>query len=292
MLRIAPLALLLTLALWQSASAQPSPDRTTAPAFDTSRIVTIGGAVTEIVHALGLGDRVVATDRSSTFPKSVQRRPRLSYFRESSAEGILSARPSLVLATRDMGPPAVADQVRSAGVDVLMLDEATTPQAAAARIRIIARALDRREQGEVLVRRMQTELSAAQAMRPAKAPRVLFVYARGASTLLVAGDGTSAQAVVELAGGVNALSGFDGFRPLTAEAVVTAAPDVIVLPEGGLESIGGVDGLLRLPGLALTPAAQSRRVVTVDDALLLSFGPRLGEGVRALAQALSNAPAN
>lgn len=294
MVRSLFVALLLSAVLAQFGHAQPSSNsaRATKAAFDASRIVTIGGAVTEIVHALGMGDRVVATDRSSTFPESVLRKPRLSYFRESSAEGILSARPSLVLATDAMGPPAVAGQVRAAGVDVVMLDDATTSEQAAARIRAIALALDRRERGEQLVRRMQAELADARAMRPARAPRVLFVYARGSGTLLVAGDETSAQSVVEMAGGINALTGFDGFKPLTAEAVVTAAPDVIVLPRRGLESIGGIDGLLRLPGLSLTPAAKSRRVVTVDDALLLSFGPRLGEGVRALARALSSTPTN
>ncbi len=288
--RLTPLLLLMCLFGSQLAFGQPQ--QRTAPAVDASRIVTVGGAVTEIVYALGLGNNVVATDRASTFPAAVHRKPRLSYFLTSSAEGILSQSPTLVLATSTMGPPNVAGQLRAAGVDLRLLDDATTPQAAAARIRAIARALDRTEQGEALVREMQAELAAARAMRPAKAPRVLFVYARGAGSLFVAGEATSAQSVVELAGGVNAVTGFDGFRPLTAEAVVTSAPDVIVLPAKGLESIGGIDGLLRLPGLALTPAAKSRRIVTVDDALLLSFGPRLGEGVRALAEQLSSGAPN
>ena len=130
---------------------------------------------------------------------------------------------------------------------------------------------------------MRSELAAVE---PVAGVRALFVYARGAGVVLVSGTGNAADAVLGLAGAENVVTAFPDFRPLTAEAVADASPDVIVIPERGLESVGGVDGLLRQPGLAQTPAGRARRVVTVDDALLLGFGPRVGEGVRVLAEKL------
>jgi iron complex transport system substrate-binding protein len=112
---------------------------------------------------------------------------------------------------------------------------------------------------------------------------VLFIYARGGGTLMVGGTGTPAAAMIRLAAGENAVSAFDGFKPLTAEAVTTAAPDVILVPSRGLATLGGVDGLVAQPGIALTPAGKARRVVAMDDLLLLGFGPRLGSAVRELA---------
>jgi iron complex transport system substrate-binding protein len=111
---------------------------------------------------------------------------------------------------------------------------------------------------------------------------VLFVYARGAGTLMVSGGGTSAAEMLRLAGATNAVQGFEGFRPLTAEAVVAARPDIVLLPSRGLASLGGVEAVLKLPGMALTPAGRARRVVALDDTLLLGFGPRLADAVEQL----------
>ena len=121
---------------------------------------------------------------------------------------------------------------------------------------------------------------------------MLFVYARGPSTLLVGGGGTAADAMIRLAGGTNAASGFDGYKPLTAEAAVAAAPQVILVTTSGLESVGGTDGLLDLPGLALTPAGKARRVVAMDDLYLLGFGPRVAGAMAALADQLRDKPAS
>ncbi|ARA93235.1 hypothetical protein AWN76_008730 [Rhodothermaceae bacterium RA] len=253
---------------------------------DTRRLVTLGGAITEIVYALGLGDRVVAADASSLYPPDVLEKPRLGYYRQASAEGILAQRPTLVVAPEGLGPPAVIEQLRAAVVPVLLLEEAHTVEAAVHRIRTLARALGRDATGEQIVARMEAELAAARPQQGAVPPRVLFIYARGAGLVNVAGRATAADAVIRLAGGENVVTAYEGYRPLTAEAAVAAAPEVIVVPQRGLESLGGVDGLLRQPGLALTPAGRQRRVVAVDDALLLSFGPRLGEGVLRLSRAL------
>ena len=248
--------------------------------------MTIGGPVTETVYALGLGERVVGTDASSLYPAEILDGPRLDYFRQTSAEGVLSLSPTLVLAVEGTGPPGVVEQIRAAGVPVVLTPEVSTVEDAERRLLAIGRLLDREDAARGLAERMRDELAAAEALRPSPTPRALFVYARGAGTLLVSGTGNPADAVLRLAGAENTVTAFEGYRPLTAEAVAGAAPDVIVLPEKSLESIGGLDGLFALPGMAQTPAAAARRVVTVDDALLLSFGPRLGQAVAELARGL------
>ena len=257
-------------------------------ALDLARIVTIGGPVTETVYALGLGDRVVGADRSSLYPEAVLALPRLDYFRQTSAEGVLSLRPTVVLAVEGTGPPGVAEQIRSAGVPVVVLGEPTSMAAAEARVERLGRLLGRASQADSLIGVMRRDVAAAET--PAAAPRALFVYARGARVVLASGVGNAADAMLRLAGAENAVSGYEGFRPLTAEAAAKAAPDVIVVPAAGLESLGGTDALVALPGLAQTPAGRSRRVVAVDDALVLGFGPRVGQGVRALAEGLASEP--
>ncbi len=257
--------------------------------FDTSRLVTLGGPVTEVVFALGLGERIAGVDASSTHPVAATRLPQVGYQRTLAAEGVLSLRPSAILATSEAGPPAAIAQLKSSGVPLLIFAGEPTPEAAQARIRAIARALGREQKGEALVRAMQQDLEAARraARRSAgRAPRVLFLYARGGNTLMVAGRDNAADTMIRLAGATNAVTGYEGYKPLTAEAAVAAAPEVILVPGAGLASVGGVEGLLQLPGLALTPAGQARRVVAMDDLYLLGFGPRLGKATRELAERL------
>ena len=258
-----------------------------APAtVDTSRVVTLGGPVTETVYALGLGDRVVGTDRSSLYPAEILDKPRLGYFRQTSAEGVLSLDPTLVLALDESGPPGVLAQIEAAGVPVVRAPSPRTVEGAVARLEALGALLGRASQADSLVARMVADLEAAEAVRPATPPRALFVYARGAGLVQVLGRDTPADLVLQLAGAENA-AGVEGTVPLTAEAVAAARPDVVVIPERGLESLGGPDGLFAQPGLAQTPAGAARRVVAVDDALLLGLGPRLGEGVEALARGLA-----
>jgi len=261
--------------------ALPAQSQSTA---DTSRIVTVGGSVTEIVYALGAGDQVVGVDASSVYPEAATEKPSVGYFRQLPAEGVLSLDPSLVLALEGTGPPTVLDQLRSAGVRTEVITDAPTVASAEQKIRTIAELLGRTAQGDTLVQQMKRDVAEAQALREdaSSTPRVLFIYARGSGSMNVAGRGTTAEAMIELAGARNAITGFEGFKPMTAEAVVSAAPDVLLLLTRGLDSVGGVDGLLEQPGIALTPAGENRRIVAMDDLLMLGFGPRLGTAVKEL----------
>lgn len=259
---------------------------------DSSRIVSLGGTITEIVFALGAGERVVGVDASSSFPETVNQLPKVAYHRRLSAEGVLSLRPTLVIATTEAGPPEAIQQLKSAGVTVLVLPHDPTVENAIANIERIATALNVQARGTELIQSLKKELSQVQSAIPQTAAqaKILFLYARGQGTLMVAGQDTGADTMIGLAGGANAVQGYSGYKPLTSEAAVAAAPDVILLMDSGLESVGGAQGLWQLPGLALTPAGQQGRVLSMDGLFLLGFGPRLGQAVLALNQALYDVP--
>lgn len=264
----------------ESAPAASVDDDSQAP----KRIVSLGAGVTEIVYALGHGERVVAADKTSKYPDAAASKATLGFFRRISAEGVLAASPDVVLAGEGTGPPTAVDQLRSAGTRIVEVPGVVTLDDARARIRAIANVLGATERAKALIRKMDADLEAvATATSGKEAPKVLFVYARGGGVMMVAGTGTSAGTVVEAAGGELAAPDHEGFRPLTAEAVVQVQPDVILLTTGGLEAMGGVDGVLAAPGIAATPAGKARAVHAVDDHLLLGMGPRTGEAVRTLA---------
>jgi iron complex transport system substrate-binding protein len=258
---------------------------------DASRVVSLGSAVTEIVVALDQTDRLVGVDSTSTYPAgALEGIPQTGSVRELSSEGVLSLNPSLVIGTVDMGPPEVIEQIESAGVAVAIVPEDDSIAGSAARVRFIAELLRAQEQAsEVIasIESQESELLQLIADVPVdERPSVLFIYARGAGTVLVSGVGTSADAIIQLAGGRNALAGFGGYRPLTPEAAVTANPDYILLTSSGLASLGGVEGLGAVPGIAQTEAYEAGRVLAYDDIYLLSFGPRAASAALEFAEAL------
>lgn len=253
------------------------------------RVVCVGGALTEIVYALGAGDRLVAVDSTSVYPAEASALPQVGYQRTLSAEGILAQTPDLLIATADAGPPTVLRQIRDAGVPVESVPVGYSPQAVDDKVRRVAAALGLAAQGEALRKRvaegwrtLQGQLSA-----PPTRPRVLFILAHSGPALMVAGSNTAAHAMIELAGGVNAVGDTSGYKPLSPEAIIGAAPEVILITDEGLASVGGKAALLRKAGLAQTPAARSGRVIAMNALLLLGFGPRTPDAANQLAQALA-----
>ena len=251
-------------------------------------MLPLGGPVTETVYALGAGNEVIGTDTSSVYPEAATKLPQVGYQRTLAAEGILSLQPDLVLATDEAGPASVLDQLRAAGVQVVLVPSEHSVAGAQAKVRAIAAALGREAEGDKLAAEMATQAEEAQTFlaKTSARPAVLFLYARGTATLNVAGRNTAADAMIALAGARNAVTGYEGYKPLTAEAAVAAAPEYVLMMDRGLSSVGGRDGVLAQPGLALTPAGQNKRVVAMDDLLLLGFGPRTGQAILELARAL------
>lgn len=248
-----------------------------------ARIVSLGGGVTELVYALGFGDKVVGADASSTYPPEVSAHATLGYHRQVGAEGVLSLAPDLVVATTDAGPPSTLAQIEAAGVPLVVLDSAPGFDGLVSRTEVLSALLDASDHGDAIVAQNRASIEAAGSLGET---RVMFIYARGGGTLNVSGAGTAAAEMIGLAGATNAVDGYDGYKPLTAESAVMATPDVLLLTTGGLASLGGVEGLLAQPGIRQTPAGQAGRVVAMDDLYLLGFGPRTGEAVQALAEQL------
>ncbi|MEV7283649.1 ABC transporter substrate-binding protein [Streptomyces sp. NPDC093252] len=252
-------------------------ERVTVGAAD--RIVPLSGSLSEIVFSLGLGDRVAGRDVSTTFEQA-QDLPLVTRAHDVSAEGVLALRPDLVLAETTSGPVEALEQIRAAGVPVLTVAPAKGLGDVGPRIAAVAGALGVPSAGQELTERSQQRIAAVREDVPEDAdrPRVAFLYLRGsASVYLIGGADSGASSLIEAAGGVDA--GADSgltkdFTPITSEALVKAAPDAILVMSKGLESVGGIDGLEKVPGVAQTPAGLDRRIVSVEDGVLLSYGPR------------------
>jgi iron complex transport system substrate-binding protein len=250
------------------------------------RVVTVGGALTEIVYALGAEALLVGTDTTSLYPEAARATPKVGYARALSAEGVLSLRPTVLIATAEAGPPAVLAQLEAAGVRLVRGDGGHSIDALLRNVQAIGAALGRGEQARRLAAELQDQwrATAARIAPRAPAPRVLFVLSHVATSVQVAGEGTAAAAMIALAAARNALTGFSGYRPLTAEAAVAAAPDFVLTTTQGVEALGGTERLLAQPGLALTPAARARRVLALDALYLLGFGPRMPQAVAEVAR--------
>jgi len=249
---------------------------------DPSRIITLGGAVTEVVYALGWGDNIVALDESSIYPpEETALLPQVGYLRFLSAEPVLSVAPTLIIATEDAGPDEAVIQLENAGVTFLVVPAEDTVDGAREKIRTIAAALNEVELGEEYIARMDRDIERAQELAAAteSSPRVMFVYARGRAVLTVSGTGTGADEMIRLAGAQNAIQDIEGYIPMTAEAVAAAQPDIILAATLGADSVAEIGGLTNLPGVGLTPAANNGRIYTMDDLYLLGFTPRLGDAI-------------
>lgn len=252
------------------------------------RIVAIGGAVTEIVYALGGEDRLVAVDSTGLHPQVVTELPDIGYMRRLSAEPILALEPDRILAVGDAGPQPVLDQLEEAGVEITMIDDGPSLEGITAKIETVARALDLSEEGKKLAKQVEADFDslAAEANAVAVPPRVMFVLNTGRGAPMVGGTGTSADAIIRLAGAENAVTGLEGYKPLSPEAAIEAAPDVILTMNRSVEVSGGEAALLALPDVALTPAGKNHALISMDGLFLLGFGPRTPEAARELAAAL------
>ncbi|MFF9894407.1 hemin ABC transporter substrate-binding protein [Streptomyces longispororuber] len=246
---------------------------------DTRRVVPLSGGLSEIVFTLGLGERVVARDITATFAQA-KKLPVVTRAHDVSAESVLSLKPSVVLAETTTGPAEALDQIRDAGVPVVVLAPAKGLDDVGPRIGAVAKALGVPKAGQALTARTEQRIAKVRASVPgrAKKPRVAFLYLRGsASVYLLGGRESGASPLLEAAGAVDAgkASGLrKDFTPITSEALAKAAPDAILVMSKGLDSVGGVDGLVKIPGVAETPAGMDRRVVSVEDGVLLNYGPR------------------
>jgi iron complex transport system substrate-binding protein len=256
---------------------------------DSSRIIVLNEAIAEIVISLGFADKIIGRDATTTL-KALETIPKVSSGHDISAESVLELKPTIVIGDTRSGPPEAIQQLRGAGVPIVIAPEVWKLSDIAPRVKLIADALGAPTFGTKLLDTTQTDINKAlNTLNSAnESPRVAFIYVRGtASVFLLGGKESGADEMIRSAGGIDVGSDLNlaAFTPLTSEAIVNANPAIIVVTTRGLASVGGIDGLLDLPGIAQTPAAKSRSVVSIDDDLLFSFGPRTGELIIRLAQA-------
>ncbi|MDF1818737.1 MAG: ABC transporter substrate-binding protein [Immundisolibacteraceae bacterium] len=253
-----------------------------------ARIIVIGGAITEIVYALGHQARIVAVDSSSRHPQAANGLPNVGYMRTLGAEPILALNPDLVLLAADAGPPAVIEQLSDAGVNIVVVPEGPSLPGVLKKIDAVAPALGDAARGKVLRAKLAADFKALDELpRLTTPPRVLFLLSVGTGSLMAAGDGTSADGIIKLAGGSNAITDFNGYKPLSPEAAINAAPDVILVTDRTLEVLGGKQALLDQPWVTASSAVSAPHIVSMDGLLLLGFGPRTATAVRDLAQQLN-----
>ena len=261
----------------------------TAEETTPQRIVSAGGDLTEIVYALGAQDRLVGVDSTSVYPAEATGKAQVGYVRRISPEGVLSLEPDLVLGAYDMGPPAALDQLRAAGVAVALAPDQETVDGVPAKIRFVGQAIGLSKQADALAAEVRSamvaEIEKAQAWKGER-PKVLFVLTMGESGLTVGGAGSSAESIIEMAGGINAAKSIEGYKPMTREAVLAAQPDVVLMMQRGADQHGGTDKVLERPEFALTPAGKNKRAIIMDGMLLLGFGPRTPQAIAELGEAL------
>jgi iron complex transport system substrate-binding protein len=258
-------------------------------AASAQRIVSIGGAMTEIVFALGEGARVVAVDTTSLYPASaVSALPKVGYLRQLSVEGILSTRPDLILADVDAGPQNVLDQLQNMGAPVAHFGGGHSVDSVAPKIRFVGGAIGHAAEAEAMVAAYAADLKAVETAVAGldPKPKVLFLMAAGNTGLRGAGDGTAAAEMIARAGGVNSFAGVPGYKPVSPEAALAADPDTLLMMQQTLDEMGGIEAVAKLPALAKLTAAREKRIVALDGNYMLNFGPRTAHAIRDLAAAL------
>ncbi|MEL6687125.1 MAG: ABC transporter substrate-binding protein [Pseudomonadota bacterium] len=255
---------------------------------EETRIVSLGGDLTEIVYALGHIDDVVARDSTSLYPASVQDLPDVGYVRSLGAEPVLSMAPSLIIASSEAGPPEVIDQVQSSGVPIVQPPEGYSQEILEQRIQVIGDALGEAEQAQALIEDIRSKMARVATVvseQPEK-PKVLFLLQARDGSPMAAGTDTAANAMIELAGGENIFSTHSGYKPFSLEVLAEAKPDALMLMDHSLTAMGGKEALKNHPAIGLTPAAQNGKVIAADGLFLLGFGPRLPEAVAYVAEEL------
>lgn len=257
---------------------------------DASRVVSVGGAITEIIYALGEEKRLVGRDSTSTYPEAAAGVPNVGYMRQLAAEGIIAVDPTAILAIEGSGPPEAVAVLKEANIPFTTIAETYDKEGILEKIRTVGAFLGVEDKAEALARSVEKDLDAAladSAARPAdERKRVLFILSAEGGKIMASGTGTAASGIIDLAGAVNAAGDFAGYKAVTDEAIVEARPEVILMMDRAGSHGTDADELFALPALGLTPAAESKALIRMDGLHLLGFGPRTAGAIRELNAAI------
>ncbi len=254
------------------------------------RVVSLGGGVTEIVYALGEEERLVARDTTSNYPESVEALPDVGYIRRLSAEGVLSVDPDLIIADEGAGPPEAVDLLKSASIPIVWVPDGYSKEAVLTKIAVVSEALGVADKGKTLADDLSAQIDAAvNGTKDMRKKRVLFVLSMAGGRIMAAGTGTSADGIITLAGGKNAANAFEGWKPMTDEAIIESGAEVILIMSGAGDRATSDEELFSHPAIAATPAGQNRTVLHMDGMLLTGFSVRTAEAIGDLANLLRQA---
>jgi iron complex transport system substrate-binding protein len=251
---------------------------------DPARIVSIGGAITEILYALGFEDRLAGVDSTSLYPATALRdKPNVGYMRQLSAEGVLGLNPSLVLAVQGTGPKETMDVLEAAKVPLVLVPETFSEQGLIEKIRLVGHAMGADKRAECLTAAVTDDLTQLRELRAkvTKPVRVMFVMSLLNGRAMAAGQKTAANEIIALAGGINAIDGYDGYKIINDEAIIAAKPDVVLSIQRGKDSVDAETVYVH-PAFALTPVAANKAFISMEGLYLLGFGPRTAAAARDL----------
>lgn len=263
--------------LTSAASAQTGNGEGAAtPASDTSKIISIGGDITEILYAIGADKSIVAIDSTSQFPpEALQQKKDVGYVRALSTEGVLSVNASLIIASDRSGPPEVVKALKASPVQYIEIVEDYSPLGIAGKARQVSRIVGLEAAGNELASRIERDFETLATQRALikKPLRAVFVLNVANGRATVGGSNTSADAILKLAGAENAAASVNGFKPISDEAMVELKPEAIVTMRrsGGDHS---TDQILAMKGMSTSPAVVEKRIFNMDGLYLLGFGPR------------------
>lgn len=282
-------ALAATLALSSAASAQE------LHAFaDPSRLVSIGGSLTEIIYALGEEGKLVARDQTATYPEEVAALPDVGYMRQLAPEGVLSVNPTALLVIEGSGPPEALKVLSGAGVEYQTVPEGYSAEGVIIKVRAVGQALGVEDKASALADAIAADFAKlAERNAAVTTPKkVLFILSNQGGQIQASGVDTAANGIIGLAGAVNAITDYSGYKALSEEAITQAAPDAIVMMDRGGDHSATDADLLAHPAIALTPAGQNKAIYRLDGAYLLGFGPRTAAAANELADLLYGASAH
>jgi len=255
-------------------------------AQQSNRIISLSGSITEVLDALDLGDKIVAVDITSDYPAYINQIPKVSKNRSVTAETISSFRPDLVLALQGELSQELQGQLKRLKIPFVLVKQEFSVTGLDKFIKTVSQAVNKVEQGNKLAAQITKELNLLTNTKKSSSQKIMFIYARGAGHMSVSGDGTAVDAVIKLAGFSNALKGFSGYKTYNTEALVAANPDVILLFDFGMSSLGGAQGILKMPGVNLTNAGKNKKVTALDASLLNNFSIRLPLAISKLQQSI------
>lgn len=246
------------------------------------RIVSLSGSITEIIYAVGSQEELIGVDVTSTYPAAAEKLTNLGHVRKLAVESLLALNPTHVVMLEDEVSPDLKSKLKQAKIELVTFKHPNSVADAKALVKEVSGWLGKEAASKEVIAKIDADIQKLSKL--AKKPKVLFVYARGAGTLMVAGENTPLEKMIVLAGGENAGKGFTDFKPLTSESVIAANPDVILMFTSGAQSLGP-DGIFNVPGVAATTAGKNKALIQMDGQLLSGFGPRVAEALTELNKA-------